>query len=261
MLIVRRAARAVHHHAGSARTQGHAGQDGTPCPQRVQPCQHGIRKGAVIGLLPRRIGQQARLGDVGQQVIRIGAQGAHLRDIGGVKARIELSVVRHGGIHNGGGAGAADGGKYLPDIADLPGTAEVAGINAVKQNALALPVRQDGRHIIGQVAEGIAGKAAGMRGKHGGRQDAGLQSAGGQDRQGNGQGALTHAGNILDGQNTRIRHGKHLISVRGTSHAMRSVTHRRLPDFITPRAGHSDYTRFVGICKCPIHAFSVYPDT
>jgi hypothetical protein len=47
-----------------------------------------------------------------------------------------------------------------------------------------------------------------MRGKDGGGKDCGFKSASGKNRKCYGHGALTDAGNILDGKYTAVRHEK-----------------------------------------------------
>ena len=52
--------------------------------------------------------------------------------------------------------------------------------------------------FVGQVAEGVAGKH-GMGGEHGGGKDGAFHAHGGNQRLGDGDGAFSHARNVLNG--------------------------------------------------------------
>ena len=66
----------------------------------------------------------------------------------------------------------------------------------------------DGGHVLGEITAGPAGEAGGVGGQYRGGKDGGLVSAGGQDGERHGQGALTHAGNVLDGEDSFVCHDK-----------------------------------------------------
>ena len=83
---------------------------------------------------------------------------------------------------------------------------EVTGVYGIKGKAFLLPVVNNAGEIITEITDGETGKTAGMGGKNSRGENACFMAAGRENRQGNGHGALTYAGNILYGENTLIIH-------------------------------------------------------
>ena len=112
---------------------------------------------------------------------------------------IELAVVSHGGIDDLQSPPPSQGVEDVLHILDLLGAAQIAGVEGVKGDALLLPVGGDFGHILGEIAEGVAGEAGGVGREHRRGQNGGLHAAGGENGQRHREGALTHTGDILNG--------------------------------------------------------------
>ena len=200
VLVISVFAALVNHHARFSFFIGNTREDYVFTSQSQELSDDFLHVGSVIFGLVFGIGQEASLGHVGNHVIRLGAQPLHCLHKGAVKAGVELSVVCHGGVDDRQAAFLAAGGDDLGNIIDLLGASQISRVNSVKADSLLLPMTADRGHILSQIAEGIARKARGMGGKHGGGKDAGLHAASGENGKGNGQRALTDTGNILNGE-------------------------------------------------------------
>ena len=198
MLIVAVNSVLIDHHAGFTGGVGNAGEDHVFAAQCQQLFQKLINISPVIFGFVFHIGQKAGLGDVGHDIISLAAQSFHGFHKGQVKAGVQAAVIGHSRVYDLFAAVSCHGGKDVGNVFNLFGAAQIAGINGVKGDALFFPMGVNGRNILRQIPEGIAGKTGGMGGKHRRRKHAGFNTAGGDDGQRNGQRALSDAGNILD---------------------------------------------------------------
>ena len=236
VLIVSRLAVLADQDAGHARPVAHAGEDHILVAAVGQRLQQVLDIGLVIGLPVLHAGQEAGLGDIGHDQIGSLAEGLHLLHKGLVEARVQLAAVGHGRVHDLPGAGLAQGLQNGLDIGNLLGAAQVAGVEGVEGDALLLPVGGDGRDILGQVAEGVAGEAGRMGGQDSRGQNRRLKAAGRENRQRHSERALSHAGNVLDGQNSKILHG-------------------RPPEI----SRYPHYKKVLDIFKCPEQSYFTWP--
>ena len=211
MLIVGIFAVFKDHDAGAAGRIGNTGEDHIFTAQSGQFFNQGIDIGTVVFGAVVHPGEEGGLGDVGDDIISLGAQTLHGFHIVHIEDGIELAVVRHGGIHDLDAAFGGGVGEDIGHIADLLDAAQIAGVDGGKTDAFLHPMLTNGGHIVGEVTEGKAGEAGGVGGQNGRRQNAGLNAAGGQNGQRHRQGALADAGNILDREDLFVGHRKSLL--------------------------------------------------
>ena len=150
--------------------------------------------GSVIG-----VRQAASLREIGYDDVRNAAKPLHLFDERLIEMRVQFSVVAHDGVDDHRPAFLQKVALDALDHVDLLDTAEVAADDVVVFQPEALPVREDGRNIFAQIAESIAGKSARMSGKDGCGQNVARHARSRNNGQGNGQGAFSHAGDVVDG--------------------------------------------------------------
>ena len=82
----------------------------------------------------------------------------------------------------------------------------VARVERVEVNVLFLPLCQNARHLVGEVAECPCREAGGVIRQHRAGQNGSLYAAGRDDGECHGQRALTHARNVLNGQKSFVLH-------------------------------------------------------
>ena len=150
--------------------------------------------GSVIG-----VRQAASLREIGYDDVRNAAKPLHLFDERLIEMRVQFSVVAHDGVDDHRPAFLQKVALDALDHVDLLDTAEVAADDVVVFQPEALPVREDGRNIFAQIAESIACKSARMSGKDGCGQNVARHARSRNNGQGNGQGAFSHAGDVVDG--------------------------------------------------------------
>ena len=208
VLIISRFLALQHHDACGFRLVADPGQNDGFCARVTELLQQLADPGFVIAVAILGVGQEAGFGDVRQDDVGGEGKGFHGLHIFMVKGGIKLPVIRHGGIYNAGAAGSGERCNDVFDVVDLAGAAEITRINTVKQNAFLFPVFGDGRDVVGQVTDRKTGKAGRMGGEHGRRENTGFKACRRQNRQGDRERTLPDTGNILNGKDFFVRHGK-----------------------------------------------------
>ena len=105
-------------------------------------------------------------------------------------------MIPHGRVYD----TQSSGGHKLPQgqyVLDIRPTSQISRKDAVKSDALALPVGGNGRSILRQVPH-IGGRECRVGGQQSRREQAGLVAPGGEHRQGHRAGAVTQAAQVLD---------------------------------------------------------------
>ena len=198
MAVVTAKLPAAYHDAGRLRLVAHAGEHDRADALFMQRGGELFNIRLVIFFAVLHAGEQRRLRDIRKKDVRRERQRLHFLHERGIKPRIELSVIGHGGINDARAARHEQRVHDVPDMGDLLAAAEIAGVHRVEAEPLFLPMLRNGGHVRRQVAERIAREAsAGVRGEYCRGQHRRFHAARRQNRQRHRERALAHAGDVL----------------------------------------------------------------
>ena len=143
------------------------GQDNGFRPGACKPIHQIVDVSSVILFPVFCTCQEDGFGDIRKNNIRGEGETLHCLDIFRVEGGIELPVIGHSGIHNAHGAVRAAGADDVPDIVDLFCTAQVSGIDRVKEDPFLCPVGRNGRNVLGQITDSEATESCGVSRENG----------------------------------------------------------------------------------------------